>query len=156
MRLAPDLQQIKSLLSDIVSRGDQAAIGNILGVTAQDISNRFNPDNARKPALVEALRELWAISLVNQDAAQKLKAYIDGLFSAWLDPVKTSERNLSTLLGDASQEVTDLIRARLEGKPIHTQREEALAAQAALTQFIAGLDGQFELRSSNVKDIRKA
>lgn len=157
MRAAPDMAKLKTLLSDLISSGDQVDIANILGCTRQDISNRFRTDSERKPGLYEGLREAWALSAVNPEAARKLRAFIDGLFDSWLDPVTATEKNLTTLVGDASQEATDLVRARLESKPSHVQREQALALRATIDQFIAGLDNTFELRSqaSNVKELRR-
>src|SRR5229473_5172379 len=116
MRAAPDLAKIKALLRDIVSHGDQSDVANILGCTRKDVSNRFSPESDRKPGLYEGLREAWALSCVNPEAARKLRAFIDGLFDSWLDPVQATEKNLATLIGDASQEATDLVRARLENK----------------------------------------
>jgi hypothetical protein len=156
MRAAPDLAKLKALLRDIVSHGDQADVANILGCTRKDVSNRFAPESDRKPGLYEGLREAWALSAVNPEAARTLRAFIDGLFDSWLDPVMATEKNLSTLVGDANQEAGDLVRARLENKPARQQREQALALRATVDQFIAGLDNQFELRSETAKFPQRA
>lgn len=147
MRTAPDLAKLKALLRDIVDHGDQSDVANILGCTRKDVSNRFNPDSDRKPGLYEGLREAWAISAVNPEAARKLRAFIDGLFDSWLDPVQATEKNLATLVGDALDEAAELARTRMESKPVHLQREQALALRATVDQFISGLDNQFELRA---------
>lgn len=152
MNLAPDINEIKCLLHDIVSRGTQAKIANFLGVSAADFSHRCNPDHDRKPGLVEGLREAWAIAAVDQEAYRKLKAYLDGLLESWTEQAKPTEKNLSGLLGDAAQQITELQRARfIENKPVHDQLEQALAVKVAIDQFIAGLGNQFELKQGTLK-----
>lgn len=147
VKLAPDVVKVKCMLRDILSHGDQAAIAAILGVKHQDISQRFSPDNDRKPGWIEALREGWAISVVNQDAGWKLKAYVDSLFDSWLSPVRPSEKNLTTLIREAQEGLTALVGAKLDGKPLGELREEGRAARAALDQLLAGLDLEFELKA---------
>lgn len=154
LRSAPDIQEIKSLLGDILAHGHREKVANVLGVTRKDISNRLSPDENRKPGLVEGLREYWAICVVSQEAGRKLRAYIDGLSDSWLNPPVGTDKNLATLIGEAGEEMATLSRMRHEGKPIHEQREQALAARAALDQFLAALETQFELKSE-VSPIRK-
>lgn len=158
MRAAPDLAKLKALLNDIVNYGDQADVANILGCTRKDVNNRFNPEQERKPGLYEGLREAWALSVVNPDAGRKLRAFIDGLFDSWLNPVKATDKNLSELTDTAMQEAVELMRARIvENKPVRVQREQALALRATVDQFIAGLDNQFELKSeSDVTRFKRA
>jgi hypothetical protein len=156
MQLAPDIQEIKCLLRDIISHGDQVTIANLLGVKSTDVSHRFNPDQDRKPALVEGLREGWAISIVNPEAGRKLKAYVNALFDSWLEPVKATDKNLSTLVNEALKETTELVIARSEAVPVHDQLDRALAVQQVIDQIIVGLQSQFELRAeSDVKRFPK-
>ena len=148
MRSAPDQHELKCLLSDIVKHGNKTKVANILGVSPSDISQRFDAENeTRKLALAEGLREVWAICGADQEAGRKLRSYIEGLFDCWLDSVKVTDKNLSCLLSDASQDALSLLRARsIDGKPVHVQREQALAVRATIDQFIAGLESQ-ELRA---------
>lgn len=155
MNLAPDINEIKCLLHDIISRGAQAKVANVLGVSPADLSHRCNPDHDRKPGLVEGLREAWAIAAVDQEAYRKLKAYLYTLLESWAETAKPTDKNLSGLLGDAAKDLTELQRARfIEGKPVHDQLDQALAVKASIDEFIAGLGTQFELKSSNVKEMK--
>lgn len=117
-----------------------------------------NPNRKKKKlGLIEALREFQAICVVSQEAGWKLKAYIDGLGDAWLNPPAGTDKNLATLIGEAGEEMATLSRMRHEGKPVHEQREQALAARAALDQFLAALEQQFELKQeSTVMPMKRA
>src|SRR5687768_14833594 len=103
MKKAPSINAIKILLRDILSHGDQEEVANILGVKPAELSRRFQVDGDRKPALYEAMRDAWAITATNQDAGWKLKAAIDELFDGWLEPVKATDKTLTTLIREAQE-----------------------------------------------------
>lgn len=112
-----------------------------------------NRKGVRKLGLTEALRECQAITLTNPEAGRKLQAYIDWMFSEWLEEISPEPKTDADLVRASAE----LYAARLESKPSHVQREQALALRATVDQFISGLDNTFELRSqaSNVKEMRR-
>lgn len=157
MNLAPDIHEIKCLLHDIISRGAQAKIANVLGVSPANLSQRCHPEHERKPGLVEGLREAWAISAVDQEAYEKLLVYIENLLHSWRDTTKPNERGVSILVGEATELLAALQKARfIESRPIHDQRELLTSVIATLQKALSGLPNEFELRSdSDVARFRK-
>lgn len=146
MRAAPDQKLIEGVIDDALTHGDKGKVANALQKSASDITQRFNPNEAKQSGCFRALSELWAISGVNPDAAETIFALFDSYRAQWLEETKPTDRCLSSLVGDASAELTALIRARLEGKPAHVQRKEALELRAVVDRFLAGLE-QSELRA---------
>lgn len=147
IRSAPDIQEIKCLFNDILAHGTREKVANVLGVTRKDVSNRFTLDHERKPALYEGLREVWSVCLVSPEAGRKLRAYIDGLFDYWLDPPVATGKNITTIIGEAGEEMATLSREHLEERPVRDRRDQALAVRALIDEYIAVLEQQFELRA---------
>jgi hypothetical protein len=145
--IAPDTIEIKTILRNAVSHGTVTKVANILGVSAGDIAHRFDPSHDRKVNLAEGLRELWAIACSDPDAYQIVKTYLALLLDSWAEPVPTSEKSLSGLIGEAAEKLNNLQRARfIEGRSENVQREETLAVITSLQQFLAGLGKQLELK----------
>lgn len=154
---APDTIEIKTVLRDAVSHGTVAKVANILGVTPGDISHRFDPNNERKMNLTEGLREMWALALADPEAYRIVKTYCVMLMDSWAEPVPTSDKSLSGLVGEAAQKLIDLQTARfIDNRSENAQREEALAIITALQQFLAGLGKQLELKNQAVTPIKRA
>lgn len=133
-------------------------MADTLGILPAELSRRLQVDGNRKPDLYGGLRECWAATTTNQNAGWKLKAAIDALFDDWLDPVKATDKNLTTLIREAQECLTALITGKLDNKPLRELKEEARATRAAIDQLLAGLESEFELRSdSNINPFpRKA
>lgn len=151
IKSAPNITKLKVVLHDILTDGDQTEIAGMFGLSHQCVSQRFSTGSQTKPSLYEGLREAWAISCVNPEAGWKLKAYVDGLFDSWLSPVQATEKNLTALIRDAQENMTALVSAKLDNKPLAELREEGRAARGAIDQLLAALDLEFELRSTAPK-----
>lgn len=151
----PDAIQIKTVCNDALSHGSIAQFANIIGASPGDASNRFNPNHERKLYLAEGAREAWAIANADPNAYRIIKTYYVMMLNSWAEPVATSEKSLSELIGEAAQKLNDLQRARfIDGRSEKVQREETLAIIAALQDFLAGLGKQLQL-TSEVSPIRK-
>lgn len=138
MRSAPDEQKIKCLTDDLLVRGDRVALANVYGVTEQAVSQKFNRNGEARSHIYLGLYDLWAIAGVNEDAGRVLRTYIDGLFESWLGPV--AQRDSNELIGNMSQEFTNLLKAKLGNFPAHVQLKEALELQQILKHFIESLE----------------
>lgn len=149
LKAAPAIRKVKTVLRDITSDSNQSGIAALLGVTHQDISQRFTPGNPRKPALFEGLRESWAVCVENDDSGWKLKAYVVSLFDSWLNPVKATEKTITALIQEGHESYGKVITARLEGRPLGELREELQRARKAIDQLESALDNEFELKSEN-------
>lgn len=142
----PDAIEIKTVCNDAPSHGTIAQVANILGASPGDVSNRFNPNHERKVYLAEGAREAWAIANADPNAYRIIKTYYVMMLNSWAEPIATSEKSLSELIGEAAQKLNDLQRARfIDGRSEKVQREETLAIIAALQDFLAGLGKQLKL-----------
>jgi hypothetical protein len=139
MESAPNQYETERLLSDALSHGDKSRLANILEVSLSEISQQCNPEELRKSYFYQFKRFLWGLCGVNSKAADVLMSDLNSSHELW----KGSERitvDLSRLTGDVATEVTELVCARLEGKPLHVQRKEALDVMLAVKHFICGLE----------------
>ena len=139
MQSAPDQFETERLLSEALSYGDKTKIANGLGVSLSEVSQQCNPNEPRKSDVYKFLRFLWITSGVNSEAADRIFTLIQSSFESWKEPERIHV-DLSRLTGTVAQEVTELVVARLEGKPIHVQRKEALDVMLALKHFLCGLE----------------
>lgn len=143
MQNAPSQRDVKTLLSDLVKSGSRKRMANILGVTEGEISRRFNINDDRKLSIAEGLREWWALTGADPEAAEAFKHYVCGLYESWCSPVKRTGE-LSLLVSGVNKETGDLVQARLAGKPAHEQRKEAVEIVKAAQRFITELDASEE------------
>jgi hypothetical protein len=145
----PDTVQIKTILRDAVSHGTMQKMANILGVSHSEISRRFDPNQEKRAYIAESARELWGLACTDPEAYQIVKTYFVMLLESWAEPVPTSDKSLSGLVGEAAQKLNDLQKARfIDGRSETIQREETLAIISALQQFLTGLGKQLELKGS--------
>ena len=145
----PELDRIKDALRDILDSGDQSEMAGYLGVTSQDISQRYSRSSSRKPGAFEFLRESWAACEANEDAGWKLRAYILSWFDSWLTPVNATNKTVTALIVEGHESYGNVITARLEGRPLNELREELRRVRKAIDQLESALDNEFELRAES-------
>lgn len=123
-----------------------------------DIDLVLKRKTRRKPklSLGEGLREIQAVCLVSPEAGRKLRAYIDGLLDYWLDPPIATGKNITTITGEAGEEMATLTKAQLEEKPARLRRDQALTVRALIDEYIAALEQEFELRSESRFNSKRA
>lgn len=144
MQNAPSQEDVKTLLSDLVKSKTRKRMASILGVTEADISRRFNVNDPRKLSIAEGLREWWALTGADPEAAEVFKAYVCGLYESWVRPGR--QESLASLVIAANRESSEVIEAWAANKPLHEQRKETVEAIAALQRHLEGLDSQAALR----------
>lgn len=153
MRSAPDPNEIRVLLSDLLKHGDRVKLANVFGVTESAISQRLNPNSNGHCRIADGLYDAWAICGVNSNAGRALKTYIFDLFESWLGVNRPTSSDEA--LADASHDFADILSSRLKHKPLREQLREAVTAQSKLAEFIEGVERELRAENSgNVAQIR--
>lgn len=148
MSQAPNQFETEQFLDDAIKHGVRQKLANALDVTVSEISQQFNPyEPARKSYYYQFKRQLCALCEIDPGAARLIFADLHSSFDEWLKSVKVTGE-LSLLVCDVEKEAGDLIRAKLQDKPAHVQRKEALEIRAAVDRFIAELDAAGQLREA--------
>lgn len=130
----PSQREVKSLLSDLVPHGKRKRIAAILGVSEGDICRRFNPEDERKLACAEALREQRAIASVDPRAFLALRTYIESVWDSWELKIGKGPD-----AGDVAKETADYVCAELQNRPLHIRRKELVEAGATIKRRISEL-----------------
>lgn len=143
----PDIVEIKTVLHDAISHGTMQKMANLFGHQSHsEISRQYDPNNDKKTPIAEAARHFWGLAANDPEAYRIVKTYYVMMLNSWAEPIATSEKSLSELIGEAAQKLNDLQRARfIDGRSEKVQREETLAIIAALQDFLAGLGKQLKL-----------
>jgi hypothetical protein len=137
MMHAPNEQQIRCLLDDLLKRGDRMRMANIFQVTEQAVSQRFSRNSEGPCHLYQGLFDAWAICGANPVTGAELREFVVSQFDLWLG--STTSGASGDLAGDVVRETADVVIAELEKQPAHKRLTEALEAQTKLTEYIKSL-----------------
>lgn len=136
----PSQREVKIAIRDSLRHGDLAELANLRHIGESAISQSYNPNLETPCGIYQGLKQLSEISAVNTGALRTVWAYLSEIVEPDLvaDVMAYSECP-DELLGNATSEFADVVKARLANKPIHEQRVEVLEAIEVLSRLLKNL-----------------
>jgi len=132
----PSLHEVKVVVSDSLKHGDRAKLAQLRGVGFSAVSQAINPNLDTPCPVFKALHFLNEISQVNKQSARQIWIFMGSVAEPMLaDEVQAYCSD--GLLGCAATEFADIVRSRLEGRPLPEQRREIIEAIEALQKLLA-------------------
>ena len=143
MKPAPTQYEVKSLFSLVIPRGCGKGISSELEVTEGDWSRRANPNDDRKLATAEGLREQFAIIRNCPGEWPTIRAYIESLWDEW----ETEGRLPVPTAAQVAKEQSDYITAELQGLPPSRKGMELAQSIAFSKRRLAHIESDGALRN---------
>jgi len=142
MRQVPTQYEVKSLFSLVIPRGAGKQIALDMNVTEGDWSRRANPNDERKLATAEALREQLAIIENCPDEWPTIRAYIETLWDEW----ETQGKLPVPSAAQVAKEHHDYVTAELQNAPPCRKGMELAQSIAVSKRRLMALESDGVLR----------
>lgn len=133
--MIPSLHEVKVVVSDSLKHGDRARLAQLRGVGFSAVSQALNPNLETPCPAYKALHFLSEISQINKQSARQIWIFM----SSTVEPMLADDVQAyctDGLLGCAATEFADVVKARLDGKPLPEQRREIIEAIEALQKLL--------------------
>jgi hypothetical protein len=144
---------LRRFIRDQFEWGDFTAIGQLTDRSPNTVAKHYDPTADTPCAIVKADAELAQIGAVNPSGAVRIAKMI--LARAQLRAGGHTARCADSAIGSATSESVDVVKSRLEGKPLQEQKREAYESISAWFEVLAALEAE-EARGAKPGRAREA
>lgn len=138
----PNQYEDDRLLRDTLKHGEIVKLAAALRIKYPTFARQVNPDDPAMAGPYHDAKDFFFKAFQTRpEICLTLMADLNSSVEDWAEE-EAVKGDVSHLVGDVANEVAELVCCRLDGKPAHLQRKEAMDVIAAVHKFVAGLDNE--------------